>query len=336
VTTTSIAQFYQRGEVELEEKVCDEKLLGIGFSGQGKDKIALLNLLLHNAGFPPDPRPNYWSTDFGCSETKKEHPLENFSCQDTIYSSLLDQTLDHPVGEKFVYSDLSMITMMYVIGKLARDLHYVSESDLLPGCDQGGPGALECYYEAYVRHFVLQAAHTSSSGFLPPQSAWENCAPTWNDTSYRHGVIQGTVSDGNSYALGGISGHAGFFATVGDVAKITRLWLYAGPEDKLLNETTVELFTTAYNLTQSSRALGWDTNDFKTNPSMWCGTLSQKSFLHLGYTGTEVCNDPDRQIFTILLTNRVYPVTTNMKIEKYRKDFNTLVQEILDDDHTGL
>jgi hypothetical protein len=57
-------------------------------------------------------RSNGWdtgSTDFGCSETKKEHPLENFSCQDTIYSSLLDQTLDHPVGEKFVYSDLRCV-----------------------------------------------------------------------------------------------------------------------------------------------------------------------------------------------------------------------------------
>jgi hypothetical protein len=43
----------------------------------------------------------------------------------------------HMEGSIFV---CSMITMMYVIGKLARDLHYVSESDLLPGCDQGGPG----------------------------------------------------------------------------------------------------------------------------------------------------------------------------------------------------
>ena len=38
-----------------------------------------------------------------------------------------------------------------------------------------------------------------------------------------------------------------------------------------------------------------------------CGNLSSTTYLHLGYTGTQVCSDPDRQIFTILLTNRVYP-----------------------------
>ena len=34
---------------------------------------------------------------------------------------------------------------------------------------------------------------------------------------------------------------------------------------KYLNATTVKKFTTAYNLTQSSRALGWDTNNYKAN-----------------------------------------------------------------------
>ena len=54
--------------------------------------------------------------------------------------SLLNQTLDHGVGEKYVYSDLSMITLSYVIGTIARDNALVAASHLNPGCASGGDG----------------------------------------------------------------------------------------------------------------------------------------------------------------------------------------------------
>jgi hypothetical protein len=69
-TTSAIAQFYQRGELDLsrnnpsfiivilvDTKVVD--ILGSGFGQNGKESITILNLLLHNSGFPPDPSPNY-------------------------------------------------------------------------------------------------------------------------------------------------------------------------------------------------------------------------------------------------------------------------------------
>ena len=34
----------------------------------------------------------------------------------------------------------SFITLMYVAGTLAQELKYVTEVDLYPGCDTGGPG----------------------------------------------------------------------------------------------------------------------------------------------------------------------------------------------------
>ena len=40
-------------------KVSDPRLLGPGFAVNGKGDISLKNLLLHNAGYPPDPSPNY-------------------------------------------------------------------------------------------------------------------------------------------------------------------------------------------------------------------------------------------------------------------------------------
>jgi serine-type D-Ala-D-Ala carboxypeptidase len=166
-------------------------------------------------------------------------------------------------------------------------------------------------------------------GFLPDESLWGQIMPTWNATVYRHRTVQGQVSDENSYAMGGIAGHAGVFSNVPDVMKlVTRLlWAPESPTDGFLNATTVKLFTTAYNLTQSSRALGWDTNDYKMNTYRGCDKMSPLTFTHTGYTGTEICADPVNQYVTILFTNRVYPNKTNNMdtIHTTRQAFNDAV-----------
>merc|ERR1712176_551567 len=113
------------------------------------------------------------------------------------------------------------------------------------------------------------------------------------------------VNDGNAFLLGGISGHAGLFAGISDLEKLVRALLLPGSsETSLLNQTTAELFTRQWNTSQSTRALGWDTN------SSLCGTggFSERTFTHTGYTGTQICADPTTKHYSILLTNRVYPV----------------------------
>ena len=107
--------------------------------------------------------------------------------------------------------------------------------------------------------------------------------------------------------LGGIAGHAGLFSTGRDVEFIVRALLF--PEQRssrshsknspvkgkvgaqgsdFLNATTIKLFTTEYNNSQSSRALGWNTNDPTTPDRGWdllCGNMSASTFMHTGYTG---------------------------------------------------
>ena len=75
--------------------------------------------------------------------------------------------------------------------------------------------------------------------------------------------IQGQVSDGNAYAMGGIAGHAGVFSTAGDLFTLAYRIMYpnAFPDNVFMNATTAKYFTTEYNHTQSCRALGWSTND---------------------------------------------------------------------------
>jgi len=329
-TTTAVAQFYQRGELPLHTRIAD--VLGKEYAQHGKGDITVLNCLLHNTGYPPDPSPNYWDPAFGCPETSRPHPEENFSCQDRIYKSLLAQTLANPVGSVYVYSDLSMITLMYVVGNLAKDLGYVKPTDIIAGCDQGGPGAAQCYFEAYVRRYVFHQASMYDSFFLPPRYEWSRSAPCENDTTYLHKVIQGQVSDGNAYALGGIAGHAGLFSNAPDLWKLMTKWMWAPANDSWLNRTTAELWVKEYNHSQSSRALGWNTNDPNAPDQGWglsCGRLSAKTFMHIGYTGTEMCGDPVNGVVTILLTNRVYPSADNNKVGTYRRKFNDAVVEVL-------
>eukprot|EP01114_Cavostelium_apophysatum_P016776 TRINITY_DN4839_c0_g1_i2.p1 TRINITY_DN4839_c0_g1~~TRINITY_DN4839_c0_g1_i2.p1 ORF type:complete len:435 (+),score=45.18 TRINITY_DN4839_c0_g1_i2:65-1369(+) len=331
--TTAVAQFYQRGELNLHEPVV--KFLGEDFAQNGKGGITVLNCLLHNAGFPPDPNPIYSDPAFGCPETKKFHPEENFSCASLIWSSLMTQTLENPIGTTYVYSDLSFITLMYVIGALAKNLNYVTESDLLPGCtdDISTPEAFQCYFEAYVRIYVFEELQMLNTGFLPAEDRWQDCAPAENDTTYRHEVIQGQVSDPDAYAMGGIAGHAGIFSNVKDLYILMNRVMFALPDDPIINATTAQFFTTEYNHSQSSRALGWNTNDptvFDEGWGLLCGDMSAKTFTHVGFSGTQLCGDPERQLITILLTNRVYPTDSNVKIEDVRRKFNSQVVQIFD------
>jgi CubicO group peptidase (beta-lactamase class C family) len=250
-----------------------------------------------------------------------------------IFASLLNQSLIYPTGSEYLYSDLSMITMHFVVGTLSRKLKYTTTADLSPACQvavsQYGTGvALTCHYEAYVNKYVFGQMGMPSSGFRPDPSTYAAIPPTWNDTTYRHEVVQGTVSDENSYANAGISGHAGVFSTTGDLARLAWAWIAAPPvpipgQPFLINSTTAALWRTEYNASQSSRALGWDTNS-ALNTYHGCGQFSSLTFTHLGYTGTEICIDPVNGYFTVLLDHRVYPnKTANMlSIQTARQSFN--------------
>eukprot|EP01156_Anaeramoeba_ignava_P006001 Anaeramoba_ignava/a347490_159.p1 GENE.a347490_159~~a347490_159.p1 ORF type:complete len:438 (+),score=116.39 a347490_159:28-1314(+) len=334
-TTTAVMQFYQRGELDLNTKLIDPKLLGEKYNNNGKDQITVRNLLLHNAGFPPDPVPNYWNKTFGCPEAQKYYPPEDFNCRAKIYSSVMTQTLIYPTGSKYIYSDLSMITMMYVVGKLAHDLKYITPEDLDPICVANSSinvndlnGLEQCYYEAYVRIFVLSPLNTQRTMFRPDVSLWGDCSPTENDTWFRHQVIEGFVHDENAYIMGGISGHAGLFSISQDLGYLMEKLVFAPEDSNYVNKTTVELFTTIYNETQSSRALGWDTNLY----NYFCGDLSQKTFCHTGFTGTSICADPTRKLYAILLSARVYPTRDNYLIGTVRTQFANAVKQVFDQD----
>src|SRR5690606_28262710 len=84
-----------------------------------------------------------------------------------------------------------------------------------------------------------------------------------------------------------------------------------------LKADTIALFTARAGIVPgSSRALGWDT----MGEGGSCGRyFSPGSFGHTGFTGTSLWIDPRRQLFVILLTNRVHPRREGAQITDLRR-----------------
>jgi CubicO group peptidase (beta-lactamase class C family) len=141
--------------------------------------------------------------------------------------------------------------------------------------------------------------------FKPPADWRERIAPTENDTTWRGRLLVGEVHDENAAALDGVAGHAGLFGSAPGVGTYARLVLES------LRRTTrlgapwmVQRFLRKSHVPHSSRALAWDT----MLPTSSCGTrLSPAAFGHTGFTGTSLWIDPLRDLYVVLLTNRVHP-----------------------------
>ncbi len=114
--------------------------------------------------------------------------------------------------------------------------------------------------------------------------------------------LRGEVHDENAYALGGVAGHAGLFSTAADLSVFAQMLLDGGVYNgvRVVSDSTVQLFTRR---AAGHRALGWDT----CAGGAGCGQfMSERAFGHTGFTGTSLWIDPDRQMFVVLLTNRVH------------------------------
>ena len=77
----------------------------------------------------------------------------------------------------------------------------------------------------------------------------------------------------------------------------------------------------------SSRALGWDT---PSAPSQSGKYFSPRSYGHLGYTGTSLWIDPERQLSVTMLTNRTWPDCGSKAIKDVRPAFHNAVVEALE------
>lgn len=202
--------------------------------------------------------------------------------------------LSYAPGSRSVYSDLGIILLGEILERVA-----------------GQP------LDAFVRDRVFEPLGMRDTMFRPPPELRPRIAPTEIDP-WRGRLVHGEVHDENAFAMGGVAPHAGLFSTAGDLARFGQMLLNGGVLEgrRIVSRETVALFTRRAGIPGSDRALGWDT---KSAEGSSAGTLfSPTSFGHTGFTGTSIWIDPERQLYVILLTNRVHPTRENNLIREVR------------------
>ena len=288
--TTACMMLVSEGKLDLDAPV---QHYVPAFRGPNKERVTIRHLLTHSSGLPA------WRPLYIEATTR----AVAFATADT--TALLRQP-----GDTFAYSDLGAIVLTQVVEGLTGQR-----------------------LDAYLDARVFQPLGMTSTRFLPP-SGWRNrIAPT--ERSQDGTIILGTVHDENAWKLGGVSGHAGLFSTAGDLA-IFAQWLLEGPltpgrrpgvSRPQLPSTLVLEWTKRQNVPPgSSRALGWDTPSENSS----AGTkLGPRAFGHTGFTGTSIWIDPDKDLYIILLTNRVNPTRENNRIGRVRPRVADLVVDAL-------
>jgi CubicO group peptidase (beta-lactamase class C family) len=191
---------------------------------------------------------------------------------------VLSASLDYRPGTRYVYSDLGAMTLAFIVEKVS-----------------GQP------LDGFLHDRVYAPLGMSHTFFRPADSLKDEVAPT-EVTPPRGYPLQGEVHDENAYALGGVAGHAGLFSTAQDLAVFAQMMLNGGEYDgvRIVADSTIRLFTTR---AAGNRALGWAMADGQWGSGQF---LSNQAYGHVGYTGTSLWIDPTRDMFVILLTNRVH------------------------------
>jgi serine-type D-Ala-D-Ala carboxypeptidase len=180
----------------------------------------------------------------------------------------------------------------------------------------GAPGTFDPEASLAAQFRRLASYLTAEPLVFNPPRAWRGrCAPTEPD-DWRGRLLTCEVHDGNCWALGGVAGHAGLFGTAGAVGSFARAVLSTIAGKPVLAEVeTMRAFIRRGDVPGSSRALAWDT----MLPTSSCGRLvSSTAIGHTGFTGTSLWIDWERDLYVVLLTNRVHPTSDNDAIRELR------------------
>ena len=233
-------------------------------------------------------------------------------------AGLYDRSLvDVDPGERYEYSCLNFV-------HLAEALRQATGESLA----------------ALARRLVFDPAGMDGARLGPTDA--EPLAATY-DHEYRDRVLRGEIHDPLGNAMGGESGNAGLFATIGDVARFARALLNEGRavgEDRAVDEgcavgdgkssdgrgrllspaTVARLSEDHAPDVDEPHSLGWRLARGQYPGLPWSGD----AIGHTGYTGTSLWLDPRNDRFAALLTNQVYDGKETGLI-RFRERFHGLV-----------
>jgi CubicO group peptidase (beta-lactamase class C family) len=229
-----------------------------------------------------------------------------------IYNAVHREALTEPVGSRCVYSDLGFILLGEILERIVKQ-----------------EWAAFCHSVVFSGLGVRGLFYMSEDGPTGDVSvAGRRIAATEQD-DWRGRMIRGEVHDENAAVMGGVSVHAGLFGTAVAVARAVSPWLATvrGDSSPIPSSLAKEFVRKQGIDPQGSWALGWDTPSKGPGdtPSSSGSYFSPASFGHLGYAGTSVWVDPERDLIVVLLTNRVHPTRKNDKIRAFRPTIHDVI-----------
>jgi CubicO group peptidase (beta-lactamase class C family) len=210
--------------------------------------------------------------------------------------------LEYTPGSSMIYSDWDMILLQLVMERITGKT-----------------------LDVLANEKIFKPLGMIDTQFQPPIALRPRTAPTQVDDA-RGGLLWGTVHDENAWAIGGVAGHAGLFSTAKDLALFSMMILNGGEGAngvRIVKPATIARWT-ARQGKESTRALGWDSPEGGSSAGQF---FSPWSFGHTGFTGTSIWIDPEKDLFVVVLTNRVNPTRNNTRHVQLRRDVADAVQQ---------
>lgn len=187
----------------------------------------------------------------------------------------------------------------------------------------------EMPFDTYLEQEFYRDLGLQTLGFNPLQRfPRERIAPTEEDDYFRMQRVQGYVHDMTAALMGGVSGHAGLFSHGHDLAVLFQMLLNGGfyGGKRFLRPETIRLFTTRC-AACNRRGLGFDMKNLNGGNGHISRLASDRTFGHMGFTGTCVWADPVHDLIFIFLSNRTYPTMKNKQLQDdlYRQRIQDIV-----------
>lgn len=303
-TVTSVLLLIQRAKVALEDPV--QRVL-TELDGTPIGQATVQDLLTHRSGLPGW-RPLY--ERLGVETIVPGLSDGNQSVKQRVLKMIRDEPLIYARRARSVYSDLGFMLLGFLVERL-------SGMALDVWCEEAIAQPLQ------ADPLLFCPIGRAQSGVAGTAIDASRIAPTEQD-EWRNRLLRGEVHDENAAAMGGVAGHAGLFGTAESVLAVSGPWLRShNNRESILDGALVRQFTTRQEpASQTSWALGWDTPSGQSSSG---SHFSERSFGHLGYTGTSLWIDPLCELEVVLLSNRVHPSRRNEKIRAFRPFIHDLV-----------
>ncbi len=214
--------------------------------------------------------------------------------RDSAIALLYAEPLRRPPGKSAEYSDLNFLLLGLLVDRVAAEP-----------------------LDRFATREVFVPAGMLRTMFTPPRALYESVVPTgvWHGHPSR-----GVVNDQNAVRFGEVAGHAGLFSTGTDLARYARLWLSEGTvgDRRVFESGTIRRFLQP-GASSGNRLLGWERRDPPGKDPVAAGTLlTDSTYGHTGWTGTELWLDPVRDLYLIFLTNRAYDPRVGRSISELR------------------